>query len=131
MRIAISTDSGEVSEHFGRCPEFTIIEIKDNKIVNKKIVPNPGHETGFIPKFLHDKGVECIITGGMGFRAVGFFEEFGIKTIMGVSGKVDDVIDRLVKGKLKGGESLCKPGAGKGYGIEKEDKEHKGKENEI
>lgn len=124
MRIAISTDSGTVSEHFGRCPEFTIVEIKDRKVLKKELIPNPGHITGFIPKFLHEKGVECIIAGGMGFRATGFFNEFGIKTIMGVTGKVDDVIDQLIKGKLKGGESLCEPGLGKGYGIEKEDKEH-------
>jgi len=121
MKIAISTDSGQVSAHFGRCPEFTIVEIEDGKVKKKEVIPNPGHATGFIPKFLHDKGVECIIAGGMGFRAQGFFDEFGIKTIVGVSGKVDDVIEQLAKGKLKGGESLCKPGLGKGYGLEKED----------
>jgi len=31
MKIAISTDSGFVSEHFGRCPSFTIVEITDGK----------------------------------------------------------------------------------------------------
>jgi len=124
MKIAVSSDSGEVSEHFGRCPEFTIAEIKDGKLISKDVVPNPGHATGVIPKFLHDKGVECIITGGMGARAIGFFEEFGIKTIMGISGKVDDVINKFVKEELKAGESLCNPGAGKGYGLDKEDKDH-------
>lgn len=124
MRIAISTDSGNVSAHFGRCPEYTIVDIEDDKIVNKQLMPNPGHMTGFIPQFLHEKGVECIIAGGMGFKALSFFEQFGIKTIVGVTGKVDDIIDQLIKGKLKGGESLCKPGSGKGYGVEKEDKKH-------
>ena len=36
MKIAISTDLGRVSEHFGRCPEFTLINIENNKIKNKK-----------------------------------------------------------------------------------------------
>ncbi len=36
MNLAISTDSEEVSEHFGRCPNFTIIKIEDNKIKDKK-----------------------------------------------------------------------------------------------
>ena len=124
MRIAISTDSGMVAEHFGRCPEFTIVDIKDKKVVNKKIIPNPGHMVGFIPKFLNEKGVNYIIAGGMGRRAVEFFNQFGIKQIVGVSGKVDDIIDQLVKGKLKGGENICEPGAGKGYGVEKEDAHH-------
>ena len=125
MRIAISTDSGYVSAHFGRCPEFTIVEIKDNKVINKEVIPNPGHTTGFLPKFLGEKGVSYVIAGGAGFRAQQFFNEFGIKLLTGIQGKVDDVINRLLKGELKGGESLCKPGEGKGYGIEKEDTHHK------
>ena len=124
MKIAISTDSGMVSEHFGRCPHFTIVEIKDNKVVNKETIDNPGHRTGFLPKFLSEQKVECVIAGGAGFRAQQFFSEFGIKLITGVQGKIDDVIDSFLKGEIKEGESLCKPGAGRGYGIEKEDKHH-------
>jgi predicted Fe-Mo cluster-binding NifX family protein len=124
MKIAISTDSGGVSAHFGRCPEFTIVEIKDNKIVNKEVIDNPGHMTGFLPKFLSEKGISCIIAGGAGFRAQQFFSEYGIKLITGVQGKVDDVINQFLKGDIKEGESLCKPGEGKGYGVEKEDGHH-------
>ena len=121
MKVAISTDSGHVSEHFGRCPEFTIVEIKDNKVINKEIIPNPGHVTGFLPKFLSEKGVSYVIAGGAGFRAQELFNEFGIKLITGIQGKIDDVIDSFVKGGIEGGESLCSPGKGKGYGVEKED----------
>ena len=39
-------------------------------------------------------------------------------------GRIDDAIDKLVKGTLKGGESLCKPGAGKGYGLDKTQCDH-------
>ena len=76
MKIAISTDSGEVSPHFGRAPEFTFITIEDNKVVKKDVFPNPGHTMGSIPKFIDDKGAKCIITGGMGPRAVQFFNQF-------------------------------------------------------
>jgi len=31
MKIAISTDAGFVSAHFGRCPSFTIAEIEEEK----------------------------------------------------------------------------------------------------
>lgn len=124
MRVAISTDGNFVSAHFGRCPVFTIVDIEKGKIIKKETVGNPGHEPGFIPQFLHEKGVACIIAGGMGARAVGFFEEFGIQTIVGISGSIDDVIEHLKNGTLQGGESLCRPGAGKGYGVEKEVCDH-------
>ena len=124
MRIAISTDEGNVSAHFGRCPSFTIVDIENGKVTGKEVVSNPGHQPGFIPQFLHEKGVNCIIAGGMGMRASGFFTELGIQAVLGVSGQVDEVIEKLLKGTLEGGESLCKPGAGKGYGLDKTECDH-------
>jgi predicted Fe-Mo cluster-binding NifX family protein len=124
LKVAISTEGDFVSVHFGRCPLFTILDIENGKVVGKETVHNPGHHPGYIPQFLHQKGVECIIAGGMGMRAVGFFDEFGIQTIVGVSGKISEVIEKLQKGTLKGAESLCQPGSGRGYGIEKSECDH-------
>jgi len=129
LKVAISTDGDFVSAHFGRCPEFTIVDIKDGKVKKKETVQNPGHQPGFIPQFLHQKGVECIICGGMGMRATGFFDEFGIQTIVGINGRISEVIEKLQKGKLEGGESLCKPGSGRGYGIEKSECDHPDEED--
>lgn len=129
MKLAISTDGEYVSPHFGRCPSFTILDIENGELVKKEVVANPGHSPGFIPQFLHEKGVRAIIAGGMGMRATGFFDELGIETIVGISGKISEVIDQLLKGTLKGGESLCKPGSGKGYGIEKTECDHPEKED--
>lgn len=124
MRIAISTDGEFVSAHFGRCPSFTLVDIENGKVTRRIEISNPGHQPGAIPQFLHQQGASCIVAGGMGMRATGFFEEFGIKSVIGVSGKIDDIIEQAKKGTLQGGESLCKPGAGKGYGIEKEECDH-------
>ena len=124
MRIAISTDGDLVSAHFGRCPSFTIIEIDNGKLINKQTIANPGHHPGYLPQFLHQKGVGCIIAGGMGRRAEDLFAQVGIKIIVGVSGSIKEVIDKIIKGTLEGGESLCQPGSGKGYGIEKTDCDH-------
>jgi predicted Fe-Mo cluster-binding NifX family protein len=124
MRIAISTDGEFVSPHFGRCPSFTIIDIENGQITNKENISNPGHEPGFIPQFLQQKGTNCIVCGGMGMRATGLFSQFGIQTIVGVSGRIDDVIEQIKNGTLKGGESLCRPGAGKGYGFDKTECDH-------
>ncbi|MCK5161180.1 MAG: NifB/NifX family molybdenum-iron cluster-binding protein [Candidatus Aureabacteria bacterium] len=129
MRAAISTDGGFVSAHFGRCPSFTIIDIENGKVAKKEVLDNPGHQPGLIPQFLHQKGVECIICGGMGMRAVGFFEELGIQAIVGISGKIEEAIEKLQKGTLEGGKSSCNPGAGKGYGIDKTVCDHPNEEN--
>jgi predicted Fe-Mo cluster-binding NifX family protein len=124
MRLAISTDRGEVSAHFGRCPSFTIVDVENGEVINKEEVKNPGHHPGFLPEFLHEKGVNCIIAGGMGQRASQLFEGQGIERITGVSGPVDEVIKRAAEGKLEGGTSSCRPGAGKGYGLDKTECEH-------
>lgn len=119
MKIAISTDGDFVSAHFGRCPLFTIVDIEEGKVIDRKVEQNPGHQPGAIPEFLNNLGVKCIVAGGMGMRATGLFSDLGIKVILGVSGKIDDVIEHLKQGVLAGGESLCKPGSGKGYGLDK------------
>ena len=130
MRIAISTDGANVSAHFGRCPSFTIVDIENGQVGSRETIDNPGHHPGFLPEFLHDKGVSCIVAGGMGQRAVMLFSEKGIEGIVGISGTIDDVIGKIASGELEGGESLCQPGAGKGYGVDKTVCEHPEDEHE-
>ena len=60
-----------------------------------------------------------MIAGGMGPRAVGFFNEFNIDVITGISGTVDDAINAYLSGNLKSGQSTCTEGGGKGYGVDK------------
>jgi len=128
MKIAISTDGTSVSPHFGRCPSFTILDIQGENLIAKEIINNPGHHPGFLPQFLKEQGVECIIAGGMGMRATTLFAEAGIKTILGITGSIDAVVDHILNGTLKDGESLCKPGSGKGYGLDKTECNHGGDE---
>ena len=124
MKIAISTDGDYVSMHFGRCPGFTVIDIQDGKIVNREIIDNPGHHPGFLPQFLHENGIKCIVAGGMGMKARELFNQHEIDQIVGVSGKIEEIVLQLVNGTIEGGESFCKPGAGKGYGLDKTECEH-------
>jgi len=124
MKIAISTDAGFVSAHFGRCPSFTIAEIEEEKILKIEEINNPGHQPAFLPNFLAERGVKYIICGGMGRRAQDLFAEKQITPIVGVTGKVTEAIEKFAQGKLEAGESSCKPGVGKGYGLEKEECDH-------
>jgi len=131
MKIAISTDGNLVSSHFGRCPSFTILTIENGKLASREIIDNPGHHPGFLPEFLSKKGVECIVAGGMEQRALMLFAEKGIKDILGISGSIDEVVDKIIKGTLEGGESLCSPGAGRGYGLDKTECDHEDSTDEA
>jgi predicted Fe-Mo cluster-binding NifX family protein len=124
MKIAISTDGNKVSPHFGRCPQFTIIEVENNKLTGKKVIENPGHHPGFLPQYLNKIGVSRIVAGGMGMRAKELFSQTGIETILGIEGEIDKIINKIIDGSLEGGEGICQPGLGKGYGNEKTECDH-------
>jgi predicted Fe-Mo cluster-binding NifX family protein len=124
MRYAISTDGEFVSPHFGRCPSFTIVDIESNKVVKKEVIENPGHHPGYLPEFLHKINVKAIVCGGMGQRAAELFKSFKKKDIPGIEGKVVDAVEKLAEDKLASGKSLCTPGAGKNYGLEKTECDH-------
>ncbi len=107
MKIAISTENGYVAQHFGRCPEYTLATIEKGKITSKETIKNPGHKPGFLPKFLSEKNVNCIISGGMGQRAKSLFTEKEIDTLVGITGSVDEVLRDFSQGNLFPGEDLC------------------------
>lgn len=119
MKIAIPNDSGKVAVHFGRAPKFTIVEIEDGEVIEKKEIDNPGHKPGYLPKFFNEKGIEIMIASGIGKRAISLFDKFNVKVISGVEGEIEEVIDKYLEGELEDSKNSCKPGEGKGYGIEK------------
>lgn len=98
--------------HFGRCPAFTFVDIEDGKVLTKIVVENPGatsHGPGQVPKFLHDNGANVIVSGGMGGRAIQFFDQYGIRVVLGANGSVEDTIQTILKGELKDGINIAHP----------------------
>jgi len=98
--------------HFGRAPSFTFVDIEDGKVLNKSVVENPfatQHGPGQVPKFLHDNGTNVIVSGGMGGRAIQFFEQFSIRVVLGAAGSVDATIQTIVEGELKDGVNIAHP----------------------
>jgi predicted Fe-Mo cluster-binding NifX family protein len=110
MKIAVSTDSGFVSAHFGRCPTYTIVDIQDGRVLARQEIPNPGHQPGFLPIYLSKMGVSAIIAGGMGPRAQGLFAEKNIQTITGIQGRIDEVIEKFLRQELEAGRDMCDHG---------------------
>ena len=66
IKIAVASENQKVTEHFGHCINFNIFESENKQIVKSESIPNPGHKPGFLPNFLNEKGVNVIISGGMG-----------------------------------------------------------------
>ncbi len=107
MKIAIASNADVVAEHFGHCQRYAVFEVDRDNILGETSIDNPGHKPGFLPKFLHEQGVNVIISGGMGSRAVELFNEYGIETIVGAQGTVADAIKSYLHGRLEATGSIC------------------------
>ncbi len=109
-RVAVTADSdagldAPVAHHFGRCPFYTIVSIKDGKIESAESLVNPfynAHQPGQVPRFINEQNAHVMIAGGMGGRAVQFFEEFGIEAVTGAAGTVRQTIESYLSGQLTG-----------------------------
>ena len=106
-KIAVAAENGQVAQHFGHCPEFALYDVEDGQVKAKNVIPNPGHQPGFLPRFLGEKGVNCIIAGGMGPSAQELFVQQNIATVIGASGSTDDVVKAYLSGNLALGDSAC------------------------
>ncbi|MGI6445214.1 MAG: P-loop NTPase [Candidatus Ozemobacteraceae bacterium] len=107
IKIAVASDNKSVTGHFGHCQTFEIYEAEDGKIVKSESLANPGHKPGFLPNYLHEKGVNVIISGGMGGGAVEIFNENGIEVIVGAKGESKAAAEAYLKGALQSTGSVC------------------------
>lgn len=114
MKIAVASDGKEVSMHFGHCEGFLIFDIKDDKIESTSFLPNPGHRPGYLPQYLKEKGIDCIISGGMGSSAIDLFNSYGIDVITGAEGNAEDVVKKYIDGTLVSSGSACEKHEHKG-----------------
>jgi len=110
-KIAIAMDDGnglkgQVSQHFGRCPFYTFVDLdEENNVIAEKIEQNPffnQHQPGVVPKFIHDQGADVIIAGGMGPRAIELFHSYGIDVVTGAIGQAERVLSAYFEGSLSG-----------------------------
>jgi predicted Fe-Mo cluster-binding NifX family protein len=68
---------------------------------------NPGHRPGFLPNFLADRGVNVIISGGMGGGAVEIFNERNVEVVVGAKGDAKAAVEAYLQGSLKSTGSVC------------------------
>lgn len=107
LKIAVASVGGSVAQHFGHCESFEVFETQGGKVIKSISLENPGHKPGFLPRFLHDEGVQVIISGGMGAAAVEIFNDNNIEVIVGAKGAAEALVESYLKGELKSTGSVC------------------------
>lgn len=95
---------GEIAMHFGHCPFFVIARIGDDGAIDgTEVIANPfaeNHEPGQIPKHLQSLGANIVIAGGMGARAIEWFNQLGIDVAAGRAGSIRASLDAYIAGEL-------------------------------
>lgn len=108
MKIAIPLAEGKLTAHFGHCQEFAVIDVTDNQITGKEIMVPPPHEPGVLPAWLHEKGADVIIAGGMGQRAIELFQQNDIKVVTGAPPmEPEALVTQYLAQTLESGKNLC------------------------
>ncbi|MDF2614749.1 MAG: ATPase involved in chromosome partitioning [Clostridia bacterium] len=107
MKIAIATEGNSVSGHFGKCENFTIVEIENDSVKSKEIISTIGNQHGLLPAFLAAHQVKVVIAGGMGEGARQNLNSNSIEIISGVSGNIEEIINAYINGSLKSSNAGC------------------------
>jgi predicted Fe-Mo cluster-binding NifX family protein len=123
MRIAVPADNKNgldsvVSPHFGRCPHFVLVDLEGQQVTAVCEVDNPfygNHQPGQVPGFVASLGANVMLTGGMGGRAIMFFQQYGIEGVTGAYGTVRQSVERYLGGQLRGAEP-CRESVEHGHG---------------
>ncbi len=105
MILCIPTNGNQglkdtVGEHFGRVPYYTVVNTETNAVA---ILPNTsehGGGQGYPPEIMERAGVETMLCGGLGRRAIMLFEEMGIMVYIGAKGTVENAIQQWQNNQL-------------------------------
>jgi predicted Fe-Mo cluster-binding NifX family protein len=107
MKIAIATEGTNVFGHFGKCENFTLVDVENNEVKSKTVVSTLGNQHGLLPAFLASHKVTVVIAGGMGEGAKQKLDQNNIEAITGVSGSVEEAINSYINGILKSSGANC------------------------
>ncbi len=108
FKVAIPLADGRLTNHFGHCDQFAILQVEKGRILGKEVVNPPPHEPGLLPRWLGDRDVNLVIAGGMGQRAVKLFAERDIDVITGAPNATpEDLLVQYLAGTLVTGANVC------------------------
>lgn len=106
--FAVPTINEKLCAHFGHSEQFAVVETEDQNILNVTYFTPPVHQPGTYPKFLADKGVSTIISGGMGQKAQDIFAHHNIEVFMGIDSEDPAVlVEKYLEDQLQAGDNQC------------------------
>lgn len=108
MKICIPTLENNglestVSSHFGQAQFFVIIDDTTNEVDGVENSAKGNHQGANGPtpgQLIMQQGVDVVLCGGLGVRAVRMFEQAGIHVFNQASGTVASVLQAYKEGKL-------------------------------
>ena len=107
MKIAVTYENGEVSQHFGHTETFKIYEVEDGKIVSSELIGSDGSGHEALAGLLKERAIDVLICGGIGGGAQAALEENGIELCAGAKGSADEAVEAYLKGELKNTGANC------------------------
>lgn len=108
MKIAIPIAEGRLTAHFGHAAQFAILHVEDGGISKKDLLEPPPHEPGVLPRWLGELGVNVIIAGGMGQKALSLFGENGIQVVTGAPNlPPEELVQQFLAQSLETGDNVC------------------------
>lgn len=114
MKVCVPTmgDKGledVVGEHFGRVPFYTVVDTETDEIEVLRNTSEHMGGHGYPPEIMAKAGVDVMLCGGLGHRAIMMFEDMGIMVYVGAYGKIKDAIDMWENSKLQAAtdENAC------------------------
>ncbi len=107
----------DISMHFGRTPYLTIIKVENDEIINIDTIEIQGKHTGGTKtpaEIISNSGVDVLLCGNLGPKAVSMLQNSGIEVYSGASGKVQDAFKAWQTGMLQlADENSCNDKADK------------------
>jgi predicted Fe-Mo cluster-binding NifX family protein len=109
MKIAMPKSGDMINQHFGRSESFAIITLEDDKItdIDEVDASRLAHNHGGLANLLVSSDVTIVITGGIGGGMYSALQEMGLKVIRGASGRIKDIIEDYLSGRLEDVENSC------------------------
>ena len=104
MKIAIPSNApggldSTITEHFGHCDAFTLVDVEDGEIKKTAILPHGGHARGGCMgavMLLKQQGVDAMIAAGMGMRPFTGFLQVGIEVYLSDGADTAEQAVRLI-----------------------------------
>ncbi|MFA0821801.1 MAG: NifB/NifX family molybdenum-iron cluster-binding protein [Methanomethylovorans sp.] len=91
----------QVGQHFGKVLNYIMYDTETSEV---SILPNTSEHNGGVglpPELMSKNGVDIMLCGGLGTKAVAMFEQYGIEVFVGAQGTIQNALDAWKDGKLQ------------------------------